>query len=123
VIVDRKVFVHPADSIEWTLWVHQLLVCYMSRDSSVGIWTGFGLDDQMIGIRFPARVGIFLLDTTSRTALGPTQPLIQWEPGAVSLGVKRPGHEPDHSPPFSAEVKECVEIYLHYPNTSSWCGA
>jgi len=27
-------------------------------------------------------------------------------PGALSLGVKRPGHEADHSPPSSAEVKE-----------------
>jgi hypothetical protein len=27
----------------------------------------------------------------SRTALGPSQPPIQWEPGAPSLGVKRPG--------------------------------
>jgi hypothetical protein len=32
--------------------------------------------------------------------------------------VKRPGGEADHSPPSSAEVKECVELYLHSPNTS-----
>jgi hypothetical protein len=42
----------------------------------------------------------------SKTALGPTQPPIQWVPGALSLGVKRPGREADHSPPSSAEVKE-----------------
>jgi hypothetical protein len=41
----------------------------------------------------------------SRTALGPTQPTIQWVPGAISLGVKRPGREADNSPPSSAEVK------------------
>jgi hypothetical protein len=29
--------------------------------------------------------------TASRTALGPTQPRIQWVPGALSLGVKRRG--------------------------------
>jgi hypothetical protein len=34
----------------------------------------------------------------------------------LSLGIKRPGREADHSPPSTAEVKECVEIYLHYPN-------
>jgi hypothetical protein len=39
------------------------------------------------------------------------------------LGVKRPGREADHSPPSSAEVKECVELYLHSPNTPSWRGA
>jgi hypothetical protein len=48
-------------------------------------------------------LGIFLFITTSRPALGPTQP-VQWVPGALSLGVKRPGRE-DHSPPSSAEVK------------------
>jgi len=51
----------------------------------------------------------------SRTALGPTQPPIQWVTGALSLGVKRPGHEADHSPPSSTEVKEWVELYLHSP--------
>jgi hypothetical protein len=29
----------------------------LSRDSSVGIATGYGLDDRMIGVRFPAGVG------------------------------------------------------------------
>jgi hypothetical protein len=38
-------------------------------------------------------------------ALELTQPPIQWEPGALSLVVKRPGHEADHSSPSSAEVK------------------
>jgi hypothetical protein len=28
---------------------------------------------------------------------------------ALSLGVKRLKREADHSPPFSAEVKECVD--------------
>jgi hypothetical protein len=40
------------------------------------------------------------------TALGPTQPRIQWVPGALSLGVKRPGRKADHSSPSIAEVKE-----------------
>jgi hypothetical protein len=51
----------------------------------------------------------------SRMALGPTQPPIQWVPGALSLGVRRPAREADHLPPSSAEVKECVELYLHSP--------
>jgi hypothetical protein len=66
---------------------------------------------------------MFLFTTASRPALGPTQPPIQWVPGALSLGVKRPGREADHSPPSSAEVKEWVELYLHSPNTPSWRGA
>jgi hypothetical protein len=69
------------------------------------------------GLWFDSRrgLGIFLFTIASRPALGPTQPPIQWVPGALSLGVKRPGHEADLSPPSSAEVKECVELYLHSP--------
>jgi len=44
-------------------------------------------------------------------------------PGDFALGVKRPGREADNSPPYSTEVKECVELYFHSPNTSSWRGA
>jgi hypothetical protein len=58
-------------------------------------------------------LGIFLFTTASRIALGPTQPPLQWVPGALSLGVKWQGYEADHSPPSSAEVKELVELYLH----------
>jgi hypothetical protein len=68
-------------------------------------------------------MGIFLFTTASRTALGPTQPPVQWVPGALSLEVTRPGREADHSPPSSAEVKECVDLYFHSPNTPSWRGA
>jgi hypothetical protein len=50
-------------------------------------------------------LGIFLFTTVPRPALGPTQPPIQWVPGALSLGVKRPEREADHSPPSSVEAK------------------
>jgi len=60
----------------------------------------------MVGVRFPQwGLGIFLFDTASGPPLGPTQPPIQWVSGAISLGVKPPGSEADHSPPSSAEVK------------------
>jgi hypothetical protein len=36
-----------------------------------------------------------------RTALGLTQPHMQWVPGALSVGVKRPGREADHSLTFT----------------------
>jgi hypothetical protein len=39
------------------------------------------------------------------------------------VGIKRPGHEADHSPPSSAEVNERVELYIHSPNTPTWRGA
>jgi hypothetical protein len=50
-------------------------------------------------------LGNFLVTTVSRTALGATQPPIQWVPRALSLGVKRPGREADHSPLSSTEIK------------------
>jgi hypothetical protein len=75
-------------------------------------------------LRFDSRwgLGIFLFITASRTALGLTQPPIQWVTRALSLGVKWPVREADHSSPSSVEVKECVELYLHSPNTPSWLG-
>jgi hypothetical protein len=76
-----------------------------SRDSSVGIATSYVLD------------GV----TASRPALGPTQPPIQWVKRALSLGIKWPGREADHSPPCSAEVKN-GEAIRPLPNTSSWRG-
>jgi hypothetical protein len=60
---------------------------------------------EVLGFDSRRGLGIFPSTTVSRTALGPTQPPIQWVPGALSLGVKRPGREADHSPSFSAEVK------------------
>jgi hypothetical protein len=48
----------------------------------------------MIGVLgFDSRrgLGIFLITIASRTALRPTQPPIQWVPGALSLGVKAAG--------------------------------
>jgi hypothetical protein len=51
-----------------------------------------------------------------------TQPPVQWVSGALSLGIKWPWREADHSPPPSAEVKECVELHLCSSNTPLWHG-
>jgi hypothetical protein len=94
-----------------------------SRDSSVGIALGYGLDDWGTRVRFPTRTGNFSLHHRVQNGSGPTQPPIQCVPGALSLGIKRPGREAYHSPPSSAEDKESVELYLHSPATPSWHGA
>jgi hypothetical protein len=65
------------------------------------------------GFQFPAGAILvsfffFVFTTASRRALGPTQPPIQWVPGALSSGTKRTGREADHSPPSSAEVKNTL---------------
>jgi hypothetical protein len=54
---------------------------------------------------------------TLRPALGTTRSPIQRVPGVPSLGVKRLGHEGDHSPPSSAEGKKCVELHTPTPHT------
>jgi hypothetical protein len=58
-------------------------------------------------------LGIFLLATASRPALGLTQPSVKLVPG-----VERPRREADHSRPSSAEVKNAWS----YAYTYSWHG-
>jgi hypothetical protein len=67
---------------------------------------------DFLGFDSRRRLGVFLFITASRTALGPTQPPIQWVPGALSLGVKRSGREADHSLPSGVNsVSYIVSIY------------
>jgi hypothetical protein len=82
-----------------------------------GIALGCGVDDG--GFDSRQGLGIILLTTASGPALGSTQPPVQWVPGDLSYGVKRPGREPDHWPPSCAKVKNArnfistLSIRLH----------
>jgi hypothetical protein len=69
-----------------------------SRDSVVGIETGYWLDGRGVGVRFPVRSRIFS---------SPRRPDRLWGrvPGAFSPAVKGQGSEAEHSLPTSAEVK------------------
>jgi hypothetical protein len=51
-----------------------------------------------------------------------TQAPIQWVSAALSVGVKRPGREVDHSPTSNAEVKN-VWSYISTPQYAflGWC--
>jgi hypothetical protein len=67
-------------------------------------------------------LGIFLFTTVSRTAVGPTQPPIQWVPGALSLGVKWPGREATthlHLVPRS-RMRGAIPPLPHYVFVA-WC--
>jgi hypothetical protein len=64
---------------------------------------GYRLDDW--GFESWQELGILLFATASRLGLGPTQPPIQQVLVSLSLGVKWPGREADHSPLSIAEVK------------------
>jgi hypothetical protein len=86
------------------------LMVYRRRDSSVGIAAGYGLDRDSI----PGRGKIFLSSTESRLALGPTQPPIQWIPGALSRGVNGRGMKPTTHLHLLPKLR-MVELYLHSP--------
>jgi hypothetical protein len=74
----------------------------------------------VLGFDSQWELGIFLFTTVSRMALGPTQPPIQWVPVAPSLGVKRPGHETDHSPPSSTRMRGAIPPLPQYV-FMVWC--
>jgi hypothetical protein len=79
----------------------------MSRDSSVGITTGYGLDDQGVRVQVPVGARIFTSPCRPDRLWGP--------PSLLSNGYrKRPGREADHSPLTSAEVKK-MWIYAFTP--------
>jgi hypothetical protein len=81
------------------------------------------LPHRVLGFDSRQGLGIFLFTTASRTALRHTHSPVQWVPGTLSLGVRRLGRQFDHSLPYSAEVKEWVELHFSSPNTPSWRGA
>jgi hypothetical protein len=85
-------------------------------------WYSAGLPAGWSGVRVPAGAGNFSLHHRVQTDSGA-------HPASYPMGIrgsfhggKRPGREADHSPPYSAEFKACVEPYLHSPNTPSWRG-
>jgi hypothetical protein len=60
------------------------------KAQSVQRWaTGWTI--EVLGFDSLRGLGIFLFTTASRTALGPTQPPLQWVPGALSLGINGRG--------------------------------
>jgi hypothetical protein len=59
-----------------------ILLISRSQNSSFSIATGYGLEDQGVGVR----VKNFLFSTLSKLALGSTQPPIQWVPGLFPRG-------------------------------------
>jgi hypothetical protein len=75
------------------------------RGSSVGIETGYWLDDREAAVRVP--VGEKMFTSPYRTDW-------LWGPPIGYRGLKRPVREADHSPLTSAEVKK-TWIYTPTP--------
>jgi hypothetical protein len=86
----------------------------MSRNSSVGIATGYGLDDAGVWVSSAGGVKNFLFSTSSRPAPGPTHSSNPKGTGGSFFGVKRQDREADHSAPTSTEVKK-IRIYTSTP--------
>jgi hypothetical protein len=82
-----------------------------SRDSSVSIAIGYGLNGQG---SIPGKGKILFSSPQHPDWLGPTQPPIQWVPGALPLGVKRPGREVTTHLHLVLRSR-MVELYLHSP--------
>jgi hypothetical protein len=76
-----------------------------SRDSSVGIATGYRLDDRGVGFRVSVGSRIFSSSRSPHRFWGPPSLLFNGYRG-LSPEVKRPEREADHSPSTSAEVKK-----------------
>ena len=83
-------------------------------DISVGIAARYGLDGPEIESQWRARFSAlvqtgFVTQTASYTM------------GTVSFpGAKRPEHGLDHPPPFSADIKDGVQLHLYSSSGPSW---
>jgi hypothetical protein len=72
----------------------------------VGIALGYGLDDRGSRVRFPAGTENFSLHHRVQNGSGAHPASNPMDTGPLSLGVKQPRREANHSPTSSAEVKE-----------------
>jgi hypothetical protein len=93
-----------------------------SRDSSVGIALGYGLDDRGSRVRFPAGAGNFSLHHRIQNGAGVHPASYPMGTRGSFPGVKRPGREADHSPSSRAEVKNAWS-YTSTPQYvfMAWC--
>jgi len=66
----------------------------------------------MITVQLPAEAGNFSLRHHVQTGSGAHPTSYPMGTGDSFLGVKWLGSEADHSPPSSAKVKECMELYM-----------
>jgi hypothetical protein len=86
-----------------------------SRDSAVGIATGYGLDDRGVGVRVLAGSRIFSSSRRPDRLWGPPILLSHGYRRLFSREVKGPGREAGHSPPSYCRGQENVAVYIHSP--------
>ena len=94
--------------------MHWIPVHAKGRDSPVGIATSYGLDGPGIESRWQAR-----FSAPVQNGPGAHQASYTMDTGSFPE-VKQQGRGVDHPPPFSAEIKERVELYLYSSSGASW---
>jgi hypothetical protein len=98
------VFLRNKDKTQLYLILHLINKRNAHTGAEIAQWYSAGLRARKSGVRVP--VGAGNCSPHDRVQTG--------SPGALSLGIKRPGREADHSPPYSAEVKNAW-IYISSP--------
>jgi hypothetical protein len=91
-----------------------------SRGSSGSTVSDYGLDDRAIEVRSPIGAD-FSSSLCVQTGSGAHPASYPMGTGGSFPGSKaRPGRDANHSPPFSAEVKNEKELYLLSPHVPPW---
>jgi hypothetical protein len=90
---------------------------YRSRDSVVGIATGYVLDDRGVGVRVPVGSRIFSSPRRPDRLWGPRNLLSNGYRGALSRGVKMTTHLQ-----LVPRPRKCGSIHP-LPHTPLWCSA
>jgi hypothetical protein len=108
---------HKIDTRFFAKFCKRALEGVVSRDSSVGIATRYGLYGPWIESRWGGE---------GRDFPHPSRPAPGANPATYTLGtgsfpgLKRTGRGVDHPPPSSVEVKERAELYIYSPCGRSW---
>jgi hypothetical protein len=103
-------WIQPKHFVKWHCKIHNIFFLrvdgtIMSRGSSGSIVSDCGLDDRTIGVRSPAGAKNFSSNLCVQTGSGAHPASCPMGTGGPFPGGKgRPGRDPYHSPPSSAEV-------------------
>jgi hypothetical protein len=122
ILIDVKLILLHDRRIRNSGWLFYIVLeSNQSRDSSVGIALGYGLDDQGSRARFPAGAGNFSLQHNVKNGSGAHPASYPMGTRGSFSGGKSAGREADHTS-ISAEVKN-VWSYTSTPPYVfvAWC--
>ena len=75
------------------------------KKKQIFAWSYFRMQTEEKWLHSEQEQEIFLYSRNVHTSPGAHQGAVQWVPGVLFNGAKRPAHEAAHSLQFSAEVK------------------